>query len=101
MKTPHTIELFHTGGEPIFDPVTGEFKPNKGKSDFYPCLVNFMTKAKQFEEYGSRDEEIIIVRFNSEVPNFHKAVFKGITYKHLEESFVPRKKAYRLQKVGG
>lgn len=99
MKTPHTIQLFHEGGEPIFDPVTGTYRPNEGESKKYPCLVNFMSKVQQFEEYGSREDEIIVVRFNSQVPEFHKAKYNGKTYKPLEENFAPRKEAHRLQRV--
>lgn len=99
MKTPHTIELYSNGSDPVFNPATGKYEPNRGETSAYPCLVNFMTKAKQFEEYGSREHEIIVVRFNSEVPDFYKAKYKGNTYKPLEQSFAPRKTAYRLQKV--
>lgn len=58
-----------------------------------------MSKAKQFEEYGTRDAEIIIVRFNSSVPHFDKAKFDGKTYRVFEHTFVPDKAAIRLQKV--
>ena len=99
MKTPHTIQLFHGGGEPIYNPVTDTYQPNEGESKKYPCLVNFMSKAQQFEEYGSRENEIIVVRFNTDVPEFRKARYKGKTYMRFGESFVPRKRSFRLQKV--
>lgn len=99
MKTPHTIELFEDVGVSEFRPILGDYKPSEGNSKKFPCLVNFMTKEKQFEEYGSRENEIIVVRFNSDVPKFRKAKYKGKTYMLYEESFTPRKKAFRLQRV--
>lgn len=101
MKTPHTIELFEDLGAPKFNPILGDYKPSEGTSKKFPCLVNFMSKEKQFEEYGSRENEIIIVRFISEVPKFRKARFQGRTYMLFEESFTPRKRAFRMQKVAG
>lgn len=99
MKTPHTIELFEDLGVPKFNPILGEYKPSEGTSKKFPCLVNFMSKEKQFEEYGSRENEIIVVRFNTDVPEFRKARYKGKTYMRFGESFVPRKRSFRLQKV--
>lgn len=79
--------------------MTQEFEGGEVEEITLPCLVNPMTQRKQFEEYGSRNLEIISVRFVSEVPEFDKAIYDGDVYKLFEENFVPDKKAVRMQKV--
>lgn len=99
MKTPHTIKLYIGDSKATFNPETGKHETETVETKNYNCLVNFMTKAKQFEEYGTREKEIIIVRFNSDVPAFDKAVFEGSPYRIIEQSFVKHKRSFRLEKV--
>lgn len=99
MKTPHTITLYFGETEKKYNPITNEFEDGAVELLTVPCLVNRMTKRKVFEEYGSRDLEIISVRFNQEIPDFDKAEFDGDIYKLYEEPFTPKKKSVRLQKV--
>lgn len=99
MKTPHTITLFFGETEEKYNPITSEFEEGAVTQMTVPCLVNKMTSRKMFEEYGSRDLEIISVRFNQEMPDFDKAEYNGDIYKLYEEPFTPRKKSVRLQRV--
>ena len=99
MKTPHIITLYFGETEKKYNPITDEFEEGMTTHLVVPCLVNRMTHRKMFEEYGSRDLDIISVRFNQEIPDFDLAEFEGETYKLYEEPFTPRKKSVRLQRV--
>lgn len=99
LKTPHIITLYFGETEEKYNPVTDEFEAGTVTTLTVPCLVNRMTSRKMFEEYGSRDLDIISVRFNQEIPDFDVAEYEGEKYKRYEEPFTPRKKSVRLQRV--
>ena len=86
MKTPHRISLFRDGTTPKYNPETDSYDETPGTEIIVPCLVNFISQAKVFEEYGSRSEKIMICRFQQEQEPFQDAPIKG---------------AVRLKKVGG
>ena len=99
IKTPHSINLYIGDTVKDYNPETGEYEQGTFEVVAVPCYASFMNKGKQFEEYGSRDKEIIIVRFNHDVPLFDKAELKGKFYRVLEETQVKDKKAFRLERV--
>lgn len=99
IKTPDMIELYIGDSVERYNPETGEYESDVQEIVKLPCLATFMSKAKQFEEYGSRDREIMIVRFTHKVPKFDKAVLNNKTYRQLEETQVNKKRAYRLERV--
>lgn len=82
-----------------FNPATGKHESVESEKIKVPCYASFMSKGKQFQEYGTRDQEIMIVRFNNIVPKFDKAELNGLYYRLLEETQANKKRAYRLQRV--
>lgn len=99
MKTPHRITLVRGGSStPVYNPVTDEYEQEKGEEVVIPCLVNAITQARVFEEYGNRQDVVIIARFNQPQDDFHTAYFEGATYKPIEAIDAP-KAAIRLRRV--
>ena len=98
MKTPHTIDLYVTTGETIFNPVTGQHEETPAIVKQVPCLINFITQAKVFEEYGNRTDKVMIARFNQEQAPFDCAEYKGETYHPIEQIDAPIKGAIRLKR---
>jgi len=99
LKTPHRITLVRGGNStPVYNPVTDEYEQEKGKEVVIPCLVNKIAQARVFEEYGNRQDVVIIARFNQPQDDFHTAYFKGATYKPIEAIDAP-KSAVRLRRV--
>ena len=73
----------------------------QGTETLVPCLVNFISQAKVFEEYGSRTEKIMICRFQQEQKPFKSAIYEGSKYEPLDAIDAPIKGAVRLKKAGG
>lgn len=101
MKTPHRISLFRDGTTPKYNPETDSYDETPGTEIIVTCLVNFISQAKVFEEYGSRSEKIMICRFQQEQEPFQYAVYDGGRYELLDAIDAPIKGAVRLKKVGG
>lgn len=101
MKTPHRIALFRGGTAPKYNPATDSYDETPGTETLVPCLVNFISQAKVFEEYGSRSEKIMICRFQQEQEPFQYAIYDGSRYELLDAIDAPIKGAIRLKKVGG
>lgn len=100
MKTPHYIDLYYASDKPTYDPVFDTFTNPEVESLRKPCLVNFMSQKKVYENYGSRSERIIIVRFAQSVSAFDYAYFKGDRYEAIERVDIPAKHAVHLKFVG-
>ena len=101
MKTPHRIALVRGSTVPKYNPVTDSYDEGKGAEVIVPCLVNFISQAKVFELYGSRNEKIMICRFQQEQEPFQYAIYDGDRYEPLDAIDAPIKGAVRLKKVGG
>lgn len=101
MKTPHRISLFRDGTTPKYNPETDSYDETPGTETIVPCLINFISQAKVFEEYGSRSEKIMICRFQQGQEPFQYAIYDGGRYELLDEIDAPIKGAVRLKKVGG
>ena len=101
MKTPRRIALFRGGAVPKYNPETDSYDEIKGAETLVPCLVNFISQAKVFEEYGSRSEKVMICRFQKEQEPFQYAIYEGIRYEPLDAIDAHIKGAVRLKKVGG
>lgn len=99
IKTPNVIELYTGSSEEKYNPATGEYEKEVQDIIKRNCYATLMTKAKQFEEYGTKDREIIIVRFNQDVPVFDKAKIHDKFYAVIEQTQVNNKAAYRMEKV--
>lgn len=99
MKTPHRIILI-CGGRKKYNPETDEYETQARKTVTVPCLVNKVSQAKVFENYGNRTDTVIICRFLKEQAPFTQAVFEGNTYEPIEAIDAPIKGAVRLKKVG-
>ena len=101
MKTPHRITLVRGGTVPKYNPETDSYDEVQGVETIAPCLVNFISQAKVFEEYGSRSENVMICRFQQEQEPFQYAIYDGSKYEPLDAIDAPIKGAVRLKKVGG
>lgn len=101
MKTPHRITLVRGGTVPKYNPETDSYDEIQGVETTVPCLVNFISQAKVFEEYGSRSENVMICRFQQEQEPFQSAIYDGFRYEPLDAIDAPIKGAVRLKKVGG
>nr|DAO19496.1 MAG TPA: head closure knob [Caudoviricetes sp.] len=99
MKTPHRITLIR-GGRKKYNPETDEYETQARKTVTVPCLVNEVSRAKVFENYGNRTDTVIICRFQKEQAPFSQAVYKRDTYEPIEAIDAPIKGAVRLKKVG-
>lgn len=99
MKTPHRIELIRSESVAQYDPVTDSYTEPESHGVIVPCLVNYITQAKAFEEYGSREEKILICRFMQEQKPFLKAKYNDKTYVPIEAIDAPIKGAVRLKEV--
>ena len=64
-------------------------------------MVNFISQAKVFEAYGSKNEKVMICRFQQEQEPFQSATYEGNKYEPLDQIDAPIKGAVRLKKVGG
>ena len=101
MKTPHRIALVRGDSVPKYNPATDSYDETSGTETLAPCLVNFISQAKAFELYGSRNEKIMICRFQQEQEPFQYAIYDGDRYEPLDAIDAPIKGAVRLKKVGG
>lgn len=101
MKTPHRITLVRGSSPPKYNPVTDSYDGSGGSQTTVPCLVNFISQAKVFELYGSRNEKIMICRFQQEQKPFQYAIYDGSRYEPLDAIDAPIKGSVRLKKVGG
>ena len=101
MKTPHRITLIRETEQPKYNPETDSYEATEGQKEVVPCLVNFISQAKVFEEYGSRSEKIMICRFQQEQEPFQYAIYDGGRYEPLDAIDAPIKGSVRLKKVGG
>ena len=100
MKTPHEILLIRgETSEPVFNPVTGGFDQGDSEKETVPCLFQYLSKAKQFEQYGSRDDRVAVVRFNQEQEPFNKAKHNNRTFVPIESIDAPVKGSVRLKEV--
>ncbi|MFS1663347.1 hypothetical protein [Streptococcus sp. zg-JUN1979] len=100
MKTPHRITLVRGEMAPKYNPKTDSYDSISGTETVVPCLVNFISQARVFEEYGNRTDRIMICRFQQEQAPFDKAVYLGDTFEPLDKIDAPIKGAVRLKKVG-
>lgn len=100
MKTPHRITLIRGDTTERYNPVTDTYETGSVSKEVVPCFVNRVTNAKVFEDYGSRTDEVIAIRFMTAPKPFSKAEFNDKTYEPLEEIDAPIKGAVRLRKVG-
>lgn len=101
MKTPHRITLCRDGTVQKYNPETDSYDETPGTETLVPCLVNFISQAKVFEEYGNWSEKIMICRFQQEQKPFQYALYDGSRYEPLDTIDAPIKGAVRLKKVGG
>ena len=101
MKTPHRITLIRGDTTERYNPVTDSYEAGDVSKEVVPCFVNRVTNAKVFEDYGSRTDEVIAIRFMTAPKPFSKVEFNDKTYEPLEEIDAPIKGAVRLRKVGG
>lgn len=101
MKTPHRIALVRGSTVPKYNPATDSYDEGKGVEVIVPCLVNFISQAKVFELYGSRNEKIMICRFQKEQEPFNYAIYKGSRYEPIDQIDATIKGSVRLKKVGG
>lgn len=101
MKTPHRITLIRGETSPKYNPELDIYDGLVGQESTVPCLVNFISQAKIFEEYGSRNEKVMICRFQQEQEPFQAAIYQGERYEPLDQIDAPIKGAVRLKKVGG
>lgn len=85
---------------PTYNPITDTYNQSNGEEVLTPCLVNAIAQARVFEEYGNRQDVVIIARFNQPQDDFHTAYFEGATYKPIEAIDAP-KAAIRLRRVSG
>lgn len=102
MKTPHRITLIR--GKNIhgkYNPNTDSYEKGVENRKTVPCLINFIRQAKVFEEYGNRNEVVMICRFQQEQTPFYQAEYKGFLYEPLESIDAPIKGAVRLKRVSG
>lgn len=99
MKTPNRITLI-CGGRKKYNPEKDEYETQARKTVTVPCLVNEVSQAKVFENYGNRTDTVIICRFQKEQAPFTQAVYKRDTYEPIEAIDAPIKGAVRLKKVG-
>lgn len=101
MKTPHRIILIRGEATPKYNPTTDRYDESPGNETVVPCLVNVISQAKVFEAYGSRNEKIMICRFQQAQEPFQVALYQGERYEPLDQIDAPIKGAVRLKKVGG
>lgn len=101
MKTPHRITLIRVGNQPKYNPATDSYEEVAGQETVVPCLVNFVSQAKVFAEYGNHQEKVMICRFQQAQEPFSVAIFDGSRYEPLDQIDAPIKGAVRLKKVGG
>lgn len=106
MKTPHRIALFRGGSVPKYNPATDSYDETPGTKTLVPCLVNFISQAKVFQEYGNRTDKVMICRFMQEQKPFSKAYFVDHRnqantgyYEPLDAIDAPIKGAVRLKEV--
>ena len=101
MKTPHRITLIRGDTTERYNPVTDTYEAGDVSKEVVPCFVNRVTNAKVFEAYGSRNEKVMICRFQQEQEPFQYASYEGSKYEPLDQIDAPIKGAVRLKKVGG
>lgn len=106
MKTPHRITLIRGESTQQYDPVNDTYSTTNSEQTIVPCLVNFISQAKVFQEYGSRQEKIMICRFMREQKPFSKAYYVDHNnsantgyYEPLDAIDAPIKGAVRLKEV--
>lgn len=99
MKTPHRIELFRGDFKSDYDPITDTYVEQESQGVIVPCLVNYITQAKVFDDYGNREDRVIICRFMQEQNPFLKAKYNDKTFVPIETIDAPIKGAVRLKEV--
>lgn len=106
MKTPHRITLMRGETSQKYDPITDTYSETVADETIVPCLVNFISQAKVFQEYGSRTDKVMICRFMQEQKPFQKAHFVDHNnpsntgyYEPLEAIDASIKGAVRLKEV--
>lgn len=99
MKTPHRIDL-HYKSNVAYDPLNIDYNESlTEKLTSIPCLVNAVSKVQLMKEYGTYNEQVIIVRFLQKKPRFDYAMYKGDKYIIEDGIDAPIKDAYRLRRV--
>lgn len=98
MKTPHAITLIHKGVD-RYNPITDSYEVEDGNRTDVPAFINYVTQAKAFEIYGTRDKRVAIARFSQEQAPFDLAEFDDRLFKPIEQINAPIKGAVRLEEV--
>lgn len=62
-------------------------------------MINFISKERQFRDYGDKINKMAIVRFSQRVEPFARAIINDEVYKPYDEIDAPIKGAVRLVKV--
>ena len=100
IKTPNMIELVLGDDQPAeFNPITGEYDDPKPKTRHVPCLANYVTQEVVYEQYGNRQDRILVARFLQAQPPFSKAFYDGRSFKPIEAIDAPVKGSVRLKVV--
>lgn len=99
MKTPHKIKLLRGEVTPRYNPVTNSYDNGNVHEEVIPCFINYITHEKVFENYGSRSERVIVVRFKQEVEPFTEAIYNGKRYEPIERLDFKFKGSIRLKEV--
>lgn len=100
MKTPDRITIYYGHDEPKYNPETGEYESSNGIGIVLPCLITTVSKSKQFEEYGSRTDHVVSVRFLNDVLEFQRAKIGDDEYIMVENRDIIKKEAVHLKRVG-
>lgn len=100
MKTPNRITIYYDYDVPKYDPIIGDYVTSSHNEIILPCLITTMSKSKQFEEYGTRTDHIISVRFMNSVPEFQRAKVGDDEYVMIENRDILKKEAVHLKRVG-
>ena len=84
-----------------YNPATGQHEPagDPQHKTVVPCLINFISKERQFRDYGDKINKMAIVRFSQKIEPFTRAIIKDEIYRPYDEIDAPIKGAVRLVKV--
>lgn len=99
MKTPHTIRIYMNYEPPKYNPMTGDYDTQESGFIDVPCLANYVTQERIYEQYGSREDKVLIARFMQEVAPFKRAEYEGRMFEPIEQIDAPIKGAVRLREV--
>ena len=100
LKTPDRITIYYDYDEPRYNPETGEYESSNGTEIVLPCLITTMSKSRQSEEYGSRTDHVVSVRFMNDVSEFQRAKIGDDEYVMIENRDTLKKEAVHLKRVG-